>query len=364
MPVRWIDAGKVSYLRSQSIYHGLGYAQTKETDNTIVLSTPASAYMCIGHFQDVTKEIDLDFCKAHNLPVIRRETGGGGVLIDAGQLFVQWVFQRGSLPRKVDQRFQVFIKPLAETYAFFGIKAAFYLVNDVHVNEKKIAGTGAATIGEAEVITGNFLFDFDTETMTRALRLPNELFRQQVREGLEKHLTTLRRELGAMPDRGEVMKVYKARCEDLLGVTFSNGGFTDPEIRAMDRMEKRLLEEDWLFSVKSPAGRERLVKIHADVWIGLMIQPVQGSEVEVLIRMNSNRIDFINLKANMQGESGVDLSGLEKQLTGALLTYNDVKERIQAYFDCRPFLNKVGINEWVHAVLRVAEEKQRVTGDG
>ncbi|NJN42021.1 MAG: lipoate--protein ligase family protein [Flammeovirgaceae bacterium] len=108
MPIRWIDAGKVSALRSQSIYHGLGYAQKDGTENTIVLATPESPYMCIGHFQDARNELDLEFCKKQNLPIIRRETGGGTVYIDSDQLFVQWIFQRGYLPPKVEHRFQFF----------------------------------------------------------------------------------------------------------------------------------------------------------------------------------------------------------------------------------------------------------------
>ena len=68
MNLRFIDAGTVSGLRSQTIYHGLGYAQTPETPDTIVLATPGTPYMCIGFFQDLENELDINYCRTKGLP--------------------------------------------------------------------------------------------------------------------------------------------------------------------------------------------------------------------------------------------------------------------------------------------------------
>ena len=72
MNIRFIDAGTVSGLRSQSIYHGLGYAQKPDSPNTIVVVTPETPYMCIGFFQDLENELDINYCKKNDLPIIRR----------------------------------------------------------------------------------------------------------------------------------------------------------------------------------------------------------------------------------------------------------------------------------------------------
>ena len=75
MKIRFIDGGTVTGLRSQSVYHGLGYAQTPETPDTIVTVTPGTPYMCIGFFQNPENELNMKYCRENNLPVIRRETG-------------------------------------------------------------------------------------------------------------------------------------------------------------------------------------------------------------------------------------------------------------------------------------------------
>ena len=64
--------------------------------------------------------MDLDYCRDHGLPVSRREVGGGAVYLDAGQLFVQWVFHRDALPASLEAKFELYIRPLVETYQALG----------------------------------------------------------------------------------------------------------------------------------------------------------------------------------------------------------------------------------------------------
>ncbi len=310
MKIRCIEAGTVSGIRSQAIYHGLAYARTPATPDTVVLVTPGSPYMCIGYFQDAGQEIDLAWCRDHQLPVIRRETGGGAVYIDDGQLFVQWIFDPRSLPVRVDQRFQLFIEPLVETYKFFGIEAYYHPINDVHVAGRKIVGTGAGTIGEAQVVTGNFLFDFDFDTMLQAVNLPSQAFRQAVQDNLNKYLTTMTRELERLPAREEIAAVYRQKCAATLGVELQSGDFTDAEWQAIEEQEARLSKEEWLIKVQKQRPDHKLFKIHLGVWIGQVSKPYDGGQIGALVTLNEGLI------------TGLELSweGLERPYTLAEIT--------------------------------------------
>ena len=290
MKLRFIDAGTVSGLRSQSIYHGLGYAQTPNTPDTIVLATPGTPYMCIGFFQDLENELDINYCRINQLPVIRRETGGGAVYIDSGQLFVQWIFQQSSLPRRVDHRFQLFVKPLIETYKFFGINAYYHPINDVHVDGKKIVGTGAATIGNGEVVTGNFLFDFDYQKMIEAINVPDQQFRDMIRRNLPEFLTTMNMELDKVPERSEVINIYRAKCEDELGLKSELGEFTDQELEQMEIIEQKFVQNDWLYQTEQSKPKDKIFKVHLGVWIGRTTTKVEQGEISSLITMRDNHI--------------------------------------------------------------------------
>lgn len=253
LPVRLVDAQTVSHLRSQTIYHALAYAKKAASPDTIVLARPGDRYVCVGFHQDASQEVDLDYCQREDA---RHPAGNrrGTVLIDPDQLFVQWIFQPENLPRKMNTRFQLFVKPLIETYQFFGIKAYAFPPNDVHVNGKKIVGTGAAAIGNAEVVTGNFMLDFDSAAMADILKAPNAAFRDLFRQSLDSYLTNMRKELGKVPDLAALKRVYCEKCAESLGRALEPGEFTPEELDWMERPDRKFGTEEWLLdSRKAPS---------------------------------------------------------------------------------------------------------------
>lgn len=363
MPIRWIDAGRVSHYRSQSIYHGLGYALTPETPETVVMVVPEDPYVCIGYFQEAAKEVDLSYCRQHKIPVIRRETGGGTVYIDSGQLFVQWVCQPGFLPRKVEHRFQLFNKALIETYKFFGIQAYHHPINDVHVDGRKIVGTGAATIGNAEVVTGNFLFDFDTEIMAEVLNLPYATFRQTIKNSLDNYMTWIKRELDHFPSYTELVDVYKTKCEQVLGEAFTNGVFTEAEMAAIEKAEEKLAEEEWLHSVKAIPSKNRLVKIHAGVWVGWTAYEVSDFRLQVFSQIRNNAIEMIRFYFSLPGELSWDLTDLEKMLISCPLESDRIGDRVDAFFtQVNNSSDLLGKQNWIHAIMEIKREIQKKSG--
>ena len=51
----------------------------------------------IGRHQDLSREIDHDFCAENGIGTVRRVTGGGAIYLDEGQLGWELVFNRASL---------------------------------------------------------------------------------------------------------------------------------------------------------------------------------------------------------------------------------------------------------------------------
>jgi lipoate-protein ligase A len=227
--IRLLDLDRVAPMRSQTVYHAVAHAMTAETPDTIILVSPTDPYVCIGYHQDLEKEVDLAYCLAHHLPVYRREVGGGVVYLDDRQVFTQWVFHRPHLPASLDQRFALYIRPLVETYQNLGITAYHRPVNDIQVAGRKIGGTGAMASGEAEVMVGSLMFDFNFELMARVLKVPSEKMRDKVYQSLQEYMTTMTRELGQTPGRDRVTSLYIERCRAALEADIVPGGLTEQE---------------------------------------------------------------------------------------------------------------------------------------
>ncbi len=365
MTVRLIDAGTVPFIRSQTIYHALGYVQKEETPDTIVFATPGSRYMCIGYFQDVNQELDLNYCNSNNLPVIRREIGGGAVYIDQQQLFVQWVFQKGLLPRRVDQWFQLFTKPMIETYKFFGINAYYYPVNDVHVDGKKIVGTGAGTIDNAEVITGNFMFDFDYQTMVKALNLPDDKFRTVVKNQLRKYVTTINEETDDNLDVEEVKKVYINKCEEALGIKLVEGSFTDEELKMMEELDFKFSSPEWLVHIKNSQQTDKLIKIHSGVWIGQTSLSLADGQVRVTICLNDNLIEDIAIMIDTDSRPVHWINEFEKVLLGVELNEEKLNKAIVSYFNTINIDHLViSVDKWINLFMTIRNKQLKAVGNG
>jgi lipoate---protein ligase len=350
-PIRLLDLSPVPPLRSQSIYHAVGYALGPDSPDTIMLVSPDAPYVSIGRHQDAAREVDLEYCAAHGYPVIRREVGGGAVYLDGNQLFTQWVFQADHLPATVEARFALYIDTLVQTYRALGIAADYRPVNDIHVSGRKIGGTGAARMDRAEVVVGSLMFDFDTATMAQVLRVPSEKFRDKVRQSLDDYMTTMRRELGEPPPRPDVVAAYLATCSDLLGRPIIPGQLRADELALAEEFDTRFATREWL---EEGGGLRRLgVKIHEGVRVGEGAHKAPGGLIRCIAIVRDERLEDVAFSGDFTALPASVPSDLDAALVGCELREEAILARILEYYGrVSPEIPGISPNDWVAAVLQ------------
>lgn len=353
-PVRLVDCGAVPALRSQTVFHAVAYAMEPETPDTILLVAPSEPYVSLGFHQDADREVDLGRCRELGLSVIRREVGGGAVYLDGNQLFCQWIFRPGRLPATLERRFSLYARPLVDTYRALGIEAEHRPINDIHVKGRKIGGTGAALIGEADVVVGSLMFDFDVDLMAQVLQVPSEKFRDKVHQSLRDYMTTMRRELGAAPERDTVVALYVDACAQALGREVVAGPLTPREEAMARKLDERFASEDWLFS----AGglRKHGVKIHEDVHVREGVHKAPGGLIRVIARIRAEHIDDIAITGDFTLQPGTLLPELEGELQGVSLEREAVLECIERFYGSfAPQSPGVAPGDWGEAILKLTE---------
>ncbi len=275
MRLRVIDFGYVSALKSQAVYHGLAHALGPDDDPVLSLVNPTDPYVCVGVHQEVAMEVDEAFCASANLPIVRRHVGGGAVYLDKNQMFFHFMYPHGTVPQYAVNLYPMFIEPAVRTYHEFGVAAEYRPINDIQVAGRKIGGTGAASIGNATVMVGSFMFDFDTATMARCLKVPSEKFRDKLKTTLDDYMTTMTRELGTPPSREAVKASFLKHCEAALGVTTVSVEPTAAEENAIAEQEKMLADPEWTYR----QGRKFVglgVKISADTHLTESMHKARG----------------------------------------------------------------------------------------
>jgi lipoate-protein ligase A len=259
-----LNLGKVPWLETQLIYHALADLERE----ALSLVSPATPYVCIGFHQDAEQEVDLDFCEKNNIPVFRRNLGGGAVYLDGNQLFFHLILHRdnSAIPKGKISFYKKFLQPVVNVYRHIGIAADYKPVNDVVIQHRKISGTGAAEIGACIVFVGNLIVDFDYEMMSRVLKVPDEKFRDKVHQTIKANLTTIRRELGD----AKTAQWSADRLNDLMAEEFQKligpmqPSQKDRELQTkMDVLKNVMVSDDWFFQKERRPRPGRDIKIRS-----------------------------------------------------------------------------------------------------
>ena len=328
--IRLLELGSAPAIRSQTVYHAAARAMGPDTPDTIILVSPAQPYVCIGFHQDLEQEVDLAYCEAHALPVVRREVGGGAVYLDQGQVFSQWVFHENHLPADLERQFELHIRPLVETYRALGIDAALRPVNDVHVAGKKIGGTGAAQIGLARVLVGSLMFDFDKATMSRVLKVPDEKMRDKVFLSLQEYMTTMREQLPEVPSRHAVTSLYLEKCAEALDAEVASGAWTAEEEAIAAGLDAEFATREWLYQKGRPRGTG--VKIHEGVRVVAGAFKAPGGLLRVTVTLNDGRVDDAAFSGDFTLLPASALEDLEQAVRGAPVDREQLTARLDAVY--------------------------------
>lgn len=296
-PIRLLEFGIVPYLRSQAIYHAVADAMRVGAPDTIILLAPDRPHFCVGYHQDPRQELDLEFCAAHDYPILRRRVGGGATYLDSNQLYYQFLFHHSRAPALVDKLYEFALAGVVDTLGALGLNSELRGINEILANGKRIAGTGAGRIGEASVVVGNILLDFNYTAMARAWNVPNEAFRRLAREGLEKYITTLRREMKAPPGLNQLQDQLVECLYARLGRPLVRESLSGTENQLVTLAEQELASQDRLFEIQGDTRSE--LKIAGGVYVYystcyLLVGGGQG-ELTVTARVSDKLIDAITI---------------------------------------------------------------------
>lgn len=325
--LRVLDFGSVSALRSQAVYHGVAQAFQPGDEPVLTLVNPIEPYICVGMHQDVGLEVDEDFCRSRGLPIIRRQVGGGAVYLDHNQMFFHFIYPPQRVPRHVADIYPMFINPVVRTYRAMGIPADLRPINDIHVNGRKIGGTGAATIGHAVVMVGSFLFDFDTETMARCLKVPSEKFRDKLRVGLNDYMSTMRKELDSLPRRADVKALFLEHIAQTLGVTPYEDAPTPVELDTIAAQEQELSDPEWTYQL----GRKFVqlgVKIAAGTHLTESAYKAPGGLIRVQLLEKDDSIADVIITGDFSGSPEGGMFDLATRIKGARLDAASLELRL------------------------------------
>jgi lipoate-protein ligase A len=196
-----------------------------------------------------------------------------------------------------------------------GIPASYKPVNDILTDEgRKISGTGVAEIEDYLILVGNVIMDFDYETMVRVLKVPDEKYRDKVHKSLRENMSTIKRELGAVPPVDEVSALLAANYEAALG-RLERAELPPAVYHKVSELEGSHTTDEWLHK-RGRRSRERTVKIATGVEVVQRIHKVPGGLIRATVETREGRIADVSLSGDFFFYPADRLEALEVALAG------------------------------------------------
>lgn len=276
------------------------YVLTHRREGSYLILWQNHNAVIVGRNQNAAEEINQDFVDTHNIRVVRRNTGGGTVYHDLGNLNYSFITDAGDPETRSASIFTV---PVVRALRGLGLDAEASGRNDILVSGHKVSGTAQRLLKGRILHHGTLLFDSNPDMISGALNPDPTKFQSKSVKSVRSRVGNIRSFLPA--------DMTMVAFWDYLKHTLSENGITPgtmstEELAAVEALKTEKYDTwEWNFG-RSPkfqmCNKHRwtagLLELHLSVSEGKI------SEIEILG-------DFL---------STTELSPLQQALVGCLYT--------------------------------------------
>ena len=234
-----------------------------QNDNTIV----------IGRNQNAEAEINRRVVEERGIRVVRRQTGGGAVYHDLGNLNYSFITDSGELETLSFSRFTA---PVVRALRALGADAEASGRNDILISGRKVSGTAQRVLKNRVLHHGTLLYDSDPQAVADALNVDPEKFRDKASKSVRSRIGNIRDYIRdpqmTLPEFWEYLKTALAESQVV------PGDLTEEEKELVRKLrDEKYATWDWNFGT-SPRFTMRRKRRFA------------GGSLEVLARVEKGRI--------------------------------------------------------------------------
>lgn len=161
------------------------------TDDVFMLYRNSPSII-VGKHQNTLAEINPDFVRKNNIPVVRRLSGGGTVFHDLGNINFCFILN-GEAGKLVD--FRKYTQPIIDFLKTLGVEAKFEGKNDLRIHGKKFSGNAEHVYKKRVLHHGTILFSANINDLSDALKVDESKFTDKSVKSIRSEVTNISRHL-------------------------------------------------------------------------------------------------------------------------------------------------------------------------
>ena len=249
----------------------LNFVSRGEIDPVVRFYTWNPATLSVGYFQRLKKEIDIDKVKEKGFGLVRRQTGGRGVLHDKELTYSVIVPEsHPNMPSTITEAYRVISEGLLEGFKLLGFDAYFAIPRSKEEKEKlkqprsavcfdapswyelvvegrKIAGSAQTRQKGVILQHGSLLQDVDVDELFDMFIFKND----RLKEKMKKAFVDKAVAINDISDRHisieEMEKAFEEGFKKGLNIEFKPLSLTENQLAEVKVLEEKYRSEEWLY---------------------------------------------------------------------------------------------------------------------
>lgn len=199
-----------------------------------------------GRNQVIENEVNIPYCRKHNIKMYRRKSGGGCVYADMSNVMLSYITPEDN----VSETFTRYLSMVSETLQNLGLDAHPSGNNDIMLREKdsqaaekperKVSGNAIYHLPGRIIAHGTLLYDTDMENMLHAITPSHSKLSKHGVESVRQRICLLK-DYTSLPLSEIKTRIRSHLCGDNVY------HLTSEDIAKVKEIEKEYLEHDFIF---------------------------------------------------------------------------------------------------------------------
>jgi len=141
-----------------------------------------------GRNQVLENEVNVAYCREHDIKLYRRKSGGGCVYADMDNLMLSFI----TTEENVNFAFNRFVNMILLVLRRLGIEATGTQHNDIMIGDRKVCGTACYHVGGRSIVHSTMLYDTNMEHMLNAITPGPEKLEKKGIQSVRQRITLLK----------------------------------------------------------------------------------------------------------------------------------------------------------------------------
>ena len=220
----------------------LNFVSRGEIDPVVRFYTWNPATLSVGYFQRLKKEIDIDKVNEKGFGLVRRQTGGRGVLHDKELTYSVIVSEEHpNMPSTVTEAYRVISEGLLEGFKLLGFEAYFAIPRSKEEREKLKQPRSAVCFDAPswyELVVEGRKIAGSAQTRQKGVILQHGSLLQDVNvdELSDRHISI-----------EEMEKAFEEGFKKGLNIEFKPLTLSDEQIKEVKELEEKYRSDEWLY---------------------------------------------------------------------------------------------------------------------